>query len=507
MAKNYSYHQKARKLPTGRQSRCRGLTTPFKFHATATDCCVIGHLTINILPDELLLATFDFYVCGAEDKGRWVALVHVCRRWRNIVFASPHRLDLQVVCTDTTPTGEMLHIWPEFPIALRIIDLQVDDEIPDNIMAALEHNDRVYEIYIDGLELEELVTEPVMQNSFPALTHLHLESYEDDRPIVPDSFLDGSAPRLRSLYLLGFLYPALPKLLLSATGLVSFSLFNTCYLSPRMMVDCLASLTRLEKLQIDGFYLPHEDRHQLGQHSRPLTRHSDLRHFPVLATLVFDGVIEYFDHLFAYIDAPRLETLKIGFPHPPIIDLSRVLVSASLKETFDALDQAHMGVKKDVMVMFTVILSSRRRTVGGTMLISLLPPDNHESKWTFWLLKQDRRSHPTSPFLANFERHDAPRGNHVLPKLGNVQWLDLFRLFPAIETLYLSEGLATCAAPALQELAGEGVMEVLPALQNLFIGNFESSSLIKEATGEFVAARELSGHPITAQSWTEEIGE
>jgi hypothetical protein len=399
----------------------------------------------------------------------------------------------------------MLHIWPEFPIALRITDLQVDDEIPDNIMAALEHNDRVCEIYVDGLELEELVIEPVMQNSFPALTHLHLEAYDNDSPIVPDSFLGGSAPRLRSLYLLGFpYYPALPKLLSSTTGLVSLSLSDTCYLSPQMMVDCLASLTRLEKLQIEGFYLPHEDRHQLSQHSPPLTRHSDLRHFPVLATLVFDGVIEYFDHLFAYIDAPRLENLKIGFPHPPIFDLSRILVSASLKETFEALDQAHMGVEMDVLVRVTVILSSRRRTAGGTMLISLIPPEKHESKWTFWELKQDRRSHPTSPFLANFERHDTLRGNRVLPKLGNVQWLDLFRLFPAMANLYLSEGLAACAAPALQELASEGVMEVLPALQNLFIVNSQSSAFIKEAIGEFVAARELSSHPITAQSWTEE---
>ena len=465
---------------------------------------------INILPDELLLGVFDFYVCGAEDKGRWVALVHVCRRWRNIVFASPHRLDLQVVCTDTTPTGEMLHIWPEFPIALRITDLQVDDGIPDNIMAALKHNDRVCEIYADGLELEELVTEPVMQNSFPALTHLHLEAYDKDKPIVPDSFLGGSVPRLRSLYLLGFpYYPALPKLLLSATGLVSLSLSDTYYLSPQMMVDCLASLTRLEKFQIDIYYLTHEDRHQLSQHPPPLTRHSDLRHFPVLATLVFEGVIECFDQLIAYIDAPRLEHLEIRFPHPPIFDLSRVLVSARLKETFEAFDQAHMCVEKDVLVTVTVILSSRRRTVGGTMLISLIPPDNHVSKWTFWELKQDRRSHPTSPFLANFERHDAPRGIHVLPELrfGNVQWLDFFRLFPAMENLYLPEGLAVCAAPALQELAGEGVMEVLPALQNLFIRNLESSAFIKEATGEFVAARELSGHPITAQSWTEEIGE
>jgi hypothetical protein len=49
-------------------------------------------------------------------------------------------------------------------------------------------------------------------------------------------------------------------------------------------------------------------------------------------------------------------------------------------------------------------------------------------------------------------------------------------------------------------------MEVLPALQNLFIGNFESSAFIQKAIGKFVAARELFGYPVTVQSWTEEKG-
>ena len=397
----------------------------------------------------------------------------------------------------------MLHIWPELLIAVQISDLQVYQRIPDNIVAALEHNDCVGEIYVDGIELEDLVTVPVMQVPFPALRHLHLEAF--DIPIVPDSFLGGSAPRLRSLYLRGFPYPSLPKLLLSATGLVRLSLFDRCYISPQMMVDCLTSLTRLEKLQIEFLDWPHEDRHQLGQHSPPLTRRTDLRHLPVLATLVFEGATEYFDHLFAHIDTPQVENIELEFIDPPIFDFSRIFVFTGLKETFGALDQAHMGVENDDFVK--VMLSSRRRTTSDTMLILLIPRGNHELNWKFWELKQDQRGHPTSLFPANFERRNVRSGtHHALPKLGKGQWLDLFRLFPAMENLYLSEGLAVCTAPALRELAGEGVMEVLPALQNLFIGNFESSDFIQNAIGKFVAARELSGHPVAVQSWTEEKG-
>jgi hypothetical protein len=146
----------------------------------------------------------------------------------------------------------MLHIWPALPISVQIYDPY--GGLLDNIVAALEHNDRVCEIYTYGVssnEFEELAAVPVMQGPFPALTHLHLQvNVYNEAPIVPDSFLGGSAPSLQSLFVMTFAYPALPKLLLSATGLVNLSLFDRCYIPPQMMVDCLTPLTRLEKLQI-----------------------------------------------------------------------------------------------------------------------------------------------------------------------------------------------------------------------------------------------------------------
>ena len=42
-----------------------------------------------MLPDLPLLGIFHFYV----DKGECYALVHVCRKWRNVVFGSPRRLN------------------------------------------------------------------------------------------------------------------------------------------------------------------------------------------------------------------------------------------------------------------------------------------------------------------------------------------------------------------------------------------------------------------------------
>ena len=86
----------------------------------------------------------------------------------------------------------------------------------ENVIAALEHRDRVSRISIDhtsSLILETLL--PVMQEPFPVLKFLDL----DTRVSIPDSFLGGSAPDLRHLYLEAVPFPTLPTLLLSATSL------------------------------------------------------------------------------------------------------------------------------------------------------------------------------------------------------------------------------------------------------------------------------------------------
>ena len=66
-----------------------------------------------MLPDEVLLEIFDFYrkipvYYSIRPVWTWHLLVHVCRRWRQIIFESPHRLDLQILCTEKTPVRQNL---------------------------------------------------------------------------------------------------------------------------------------------------------------------------------------------------------------------------------------------------------------------------------------------------------------------------------------------------------------------------------------------------------------
>src|SRR6266567_1399514 len=114
-----------------------------------------------MLSDDVLLEIFDFYV--NEDMGEnlksikkrrieeWITLAHVCRRWRSVVFQSPHRLDLRLLCTPRTPARETLDIWPPLPLIIHTDNIAYDEQSVDNIIAALEHNDRVWRINLWGI--------------------------------------------------------------------------------------------------------------------------------------------------------------------------------------------------------------------------------------------------------------------------------------------------------------------------------------------------------------------
>jgi len=118
-------------------------------------------------------------------------LVHVCRRWRSIVFASPDRLNLQLVCTPEMPAIDTLDIRPVFPLIITGYVLELD-----NIIAVLQRNaNRVCQIDLDGLlrpQLDEMSA--VTLGRFPELTDVELEGHCGLMFFDNKSFLRGSAP-------------------------------------------------------------------------------------------------------------------------------------------------------------------------------------------------------------------------------------------------------------------------------------------------------------------------
>jgi hypothetical protein len=213
-----------------------------------------------MLPDICLLETFHFYVDAQWTE--WHTLVHVCRKWRDIVFGSPRRLNLRLLCEASTPVREMLDIWPFLHIVVRIVDSLCDYgrlwrnrvkqiHMDDIAEVLLVHSDRICQMHFWTTEYLGEVWDAMMQ-PFPALTYLDLHNGENAL-VLSDSFLGGSAPLLRSFILNRVPFPGAPNLLLSATHLVHLELEDipqSGYFSSNTIVTTLSTLTRLEYLVI-----------------------------------------------------------------------------------------------------------------------------------------------------------------------------------------------------------------------------------------------------------------
>ena len=180
-------------------------------------------------------------------------LVHVCQRWRSLVFRSPRRLNLLLYCTSETPAKDKLDVWPALPLIIR--GKMTISSGTDNLIAALGQSNRVCGVslrYFTRWQLEKVMA--TMQVSFPKLTLIQLMSHDETLSAIPNSFLGGSAPSLRYFALSGIPFPGLPKLLLSATHLVTLWLTNiphSGYISPEEMVALLSVLSGLKKLYLE----------------------------------------------------------------------------------------------------------------------------------------------------------------------------------------------------------------------------------------------------------------
>jgi len=209
----------------------------------ATDWCGEGHVTIDTLPGDALLRIFSCFGESSPSKilSWWIPLVHTCSRWRCVTFGSPFHLHLVLVCLPKTPVRKSLEIWPHFPIIVHYCHSTSGDE---NTIAALEHCDRVSEIYCHLIVYEIKKFAITLQEPFPALTTLSLSSNWHGEQPLPGVLLGGSAPSLRMFALERIAFPALPTLLLSAPNLVSLMLYEILesgYISPEAMATCLTT--------------------------------------------------------------------------------------------------------------------------------------------------------------------------------------------------------------------------------------------------------------------------
>jgi hypothetical protein len=468
--------------------------------ATTTEFGDIGppKMTVGTLPDVALLEIFDFFLDEYyQNPNAWHTLVHVCRRWRYIVFTSPRRLGLKLLCTNKTPVKKMLDIWPDLPITIDVPFAQLSRANGvDNIFAALGHRDRVCGIELIGVPTFQLKRLAAIQGSFPALIYLRLSARSKDVPTFPDSFMGGSAPRLRTIFLHRISFPTLPKFLLSAGDLVDLRLKDiphSGYSSPDEMVTGLSALTRLKSVQLN-FRSPRSRPDQSDRLPPPHTRIV----LPALLSLEFKGVSEYLEALMPRISAPLLRTVNLTFFNQLVFDTLEFPPFIGRADNFSTLKRAE--------VIFNYVFVRIR-------LFPQIRPDDHATLYLTISCRQldwqvSSLAQVCSTFLTPFtalERLVIEEGSRWRPleqeDMDDDQWLELLRPFASIKHLHLFKDLAIRIAPALQGLVADSVTNVLPALQNLFLVMPEQSGPVKEAFTQFVSARRLSGHPVVVHYW------
>jgi hypothetical protein len=477
--------------------------------------------------DDVLLEIFDFYMDEDIDEDfkpfrergieEWITLAHVCRRWRSVVFQSPHRLNLRLVCTYRTRARDILDIWPPFPLVIRLFNsrcnfrvrvrvdgdgnIRVDDDKPlkvDNIIAALEHNDRVCQIELTNLtssELEYVTDSAAMRKPFPELTDLRLVFqpgfHRPPGPILPDSFLGGTAPHMRSLYLDNVPFPGLPKPLLSATHLVYLTLHDiprSGYIPPEAMATSLSTLTSLESLNLRFLYpRPRPALESRRTPPPPLTRSI----LPSLTKIRFKGASEYLEEILARIDAPRLNKMDITFFNQIIFDTPQLFQFISRRPTLRAPEKGRIRFYRGAII---VIFPSQ--TSDSDIALSVNIPCT-PTEWQLSSLEQVCTS--SLPPVSTLE--DLYIYGYWQDDVENTLLLDLLRPFLAVKNLYVFEEFVPPIAPALQELVGGRTTEVLPNLENIFLEGFQSSGPLHEGIEKFVAARRLTSHPVAVSRW------
>ena len=256
-------------------------------------------VTIGDLSNQVLVEIFKCY----HDTARsWPKLLHICRRWRRILFEQ-----LRLIFTHGAPVQKTLDSWPALSIVVEYgKSPSFDPPAPkdeDNIIAALKQSDRVSSVCLTVTNslLEKL---SAIKRPFPKLEHLVLLSQDTTQLTLPSAF--GLGTQLRILRLTRITFFALPNLLYSSRTLVELHLhevLNPWLFSPEALTDALSGMAKLRSLSLHFLPTPHH----IGASLVPSKRIVLL----ALTRLSFRGTAKYFEDLVVGINAPRLEDIEV----------------------------------------------------------------------------------------------------------------------------------------------------------------------------------------------------
>lgn len=210
----------------------------------------------------------------------------------------------------------------------------------------------------------------------------------------------------------------------------------------------------------------------------------------------FRGVSEYLEDLLARIDTPQLVTLDITFLHRRTIETTQLTELISSPSKFKAHNRGRVVLESN-LAFWVVAL----QTLDGSLSLGI---SGKQPDWELPSLAEVCSS--SLPHILAME-HLYLFGGYMQQLFGKVvidfpDFLELLDPFVAVKSLYVSDEFTFHVAYALGSLVDERVMEVLPALQTLFLQHPDTrESGVQRSIGAFVTARQFAGHPIVVSRW------
>ena len=446
-------------------------------------CTPSRQVTIGMLSGDVLLNIFCY--CLDSSPWCWLGLVHVCRKWRHIVFGSQRTLRLRLLCTYGTPVLKMLDCWPTPPIIIKYGGRPALDppgpEDEDNILDALKHSDRVHSIYLT-------VTKPLLtklssiETSFSELEDLVLLYPDYMELTLPSAFRWG--PRLRTLHLTGISFPTLLQHLSSSRNLVDIQLHNiasAAYHSPEALANALSWLTQLQSLSL---HFRSSDSHPENIGILPSSSNGKRVAFPTLSHLDFQGTCAFFDRFVTGIDSPHLGNIEITFNQPTffVSNLCKFIDRIEIQKTHRRADILF----SDLSVTISFIKS------GPTCLKLQVCCESLSLRQ----YSMAQICSGLSAFLLGVE-HLSISGMHPLSGKDDSNregWLKLIHPFRGTKWVHVTGGHSTNIMLELQhsEIRRDNV---LPLLHKLCVREPRPHcATFQEAVVSFMHSRRLSGH-------------
>jgi hypothetical protein len=417
--------------------------------------------------------------------------VHICRKWRRIVFASQRALRLRLFCTHGTPVLNTINWWPPLPIVVEYGGSPTLDpptpEDEDDIVAALEQSDRVSSVRLTVTN-SLLAKLSAIEGPFSELEDLFLLSQDSLRGLtLPNAFGWGLGwgTRLRSLRLARITLFELPHLLHSSRKLVDLQLHEVLspgLFSPETLTDALGGMAQLQSLSL--YFPPTTDNIGVFIPSRKRVV------LPSLTRLNLRGNLKYLDGIVTGIDAPRLGDIDVTLFDEDIFEFT--LDVSALSKFVYGIERHKSHRQADILFSKRSVSVSLTQPAPTCFRLQVLC--KFIGRQLFYI------SHICTEFSTFLSNVEDLRISATGPSTWNERlyydqlWLEAINSFAGVKSFHVAGNLSTNIVRATQRKT------ILPALHNLYIPQpGPRHAPLRKAVVSFMISRRLSGHPLAVE--------